>query len=39
MFREPPEAVAVLRTALEDEDPVVRQHAAWALGKARTGRV
>lgn len=25
------EAVAVLRNALEDEEPLVREHAAWAL--------
>jgi HEAT repeat protein len=25
------EAVAVLRTALEDEEPLVREQAAWAL--------
>ena len=32
---EPPEAaVAVLREALEDEDPLVREPAAWALGQA-----
>ena len=32
---EPPsEAVAVLQDALEDEEPVVREHAAWALGGA-----
>ena len=30
---EPPEAgVAVLREALEDPEPLVREHAAWALG-------
>jgi epoxyqueuosine reductase QueG len=29
---EPPEeGVAVLRDALEDDEPLVRQHAAWAL--------
>ncbi len=29
---EPPEAaVAVLRDALEDGEPLVREHAAWAL--------
>jgi epoxyqueuosine reductase len=27
----PEEAVAVLREALEDEEPLVREHAAWAL--------
>lgn len=32
---EPPEeAVAVLRQALEDEEPLVREHVAWALGRA-----
>jgi epoxyqueuosine reductase len=31
---EPPEeAVAVLREALEDEEPLVREHAAWALAR------
>ena len=31
-LEEPPEAaVAVLRDALEDEEPLVRQHARWAL--------
>jgi epoxyqueuosine reductase len=31
---EPPkEAVAVLRKAMEDEEPLVREHAAWALGR------
>ena len=25
------EALAVLRDALEDEEPLVREHAAWAL--------
>ncbi|HUG40518.1 MAG TPA: tRNA epoxyqueuosine(34) reductase QueG [Longimicrobiales bacterium] len=35
MQDEPPEeAVAVLREALEDEEPLVREHAAWALGRA-----
>jgi HEAT repeat protein len=35
MQEEPPEeAAAVLRDALEDEDPLVREHAAWALGRA-----
>jgi HEAT repeat protein len=29
---EPPEAaVAALRDALEDDEPLVREHAAWAL--------
>lgn len=27
----PEEAVAVLREAMEDEEPLVREHAAWAL--------
>ncbi len=27
----PGDAVAVLRDALEDEEPLVRQHARWAL--------
>ncbi len=32
---EPPEeAVAVLRDALEDEDPLVREHAEWAIAVA-----
>jgi epoxyqueuosine reductase len=32
---EPPEgAVAVLRGALEDEEPLVREHAAWAVERA-----
>ena len=31
---EPPEAaVAALREALEDPEPLVRKHAAWALGR------
>ncbi len=31
---EPPEeAVAVLREALEGDDPLVREHASWALGR------
>lgn len=29
----PDEAVAVLRQALEDPEPLVREHAAWALGR------
>lgn len=29
----PEEAVAALREALEDEEPLVREHAAWALGR------
>jgi epoxyqueuosine reductase len=28
--------VAVLRDALEDESELVREHAAWALGRVRT---
>mgnify|MGYP006201793747 CR=1 FL=1 len=32
---EPPqEAMAVLRNALESDEPLVREHAAWALGRA-----
>lgn len=35
---EPLEAVvAVLREALEDDEPVVREHATWALGRRRDG--
>jgi epoxyqueuosine reductase len=30
----PDEAVAVLREALEDEEPLVREHAAWALERS-----
>ena len=31
---QPPEdALAVLRDALEDEEPLVREHAAWALAR------
>jgi epoxyqueuosine reductase len=34
---EPPaDAVAALREALEDEESLVREHAAWALGRALT---
>jgi epoxyqueuosine reductase len=29
----PEEAVAVLGEALEDEEPLVRAHSAWALGQ------
>ena len=29
----PREALEVLRAALGDEDPLVREHAAWALGR------
>lgn len=32
-----PEAVPVLVAALEDEEPLVRGHAAWALGRIGTG--
>jgi epoxyqueuosine reductase len=33
---EPPEeAMSVLRDALEDEEPLVREHATWALERAR----
>ena len=33
MEGEPPEeAVAALREALEEDEPLVREHAAWALG-------
>jgi epoxyqueuosine reductase len=28
------DAVPVLRRALQDPDPIVREHAAWALEKA-----
>ncbi len=31
----PAEAVLVLRNVLEDEDPLVREHTAWALGQGR----
>lgn len=31
-----PEAVPVLEAALEDEEPLVRGHAAWALGRIGT---
>lgn len=30
----PEEAVAVLREAMEDAEPLVREHAAWALEQA-----
>jgi epoxyqueuosine reductase len=30
----PEEAVAVLRKALGDEEPLVREHAAWALERS-----
>ena len=33
----PAEAVGVLRDALEDESELVREHAAWALGRVRPG--
>ena len=29
------EAVPALRAALQDESPLVRSHAAWALGQIR----
>lgn len=33
---EPPEkAMEVLRQSLDDEDPLVREHAAWALRQVR----
>lgn len=32
----PPEALDVLRRATDDADPLVREHAAWALGRAGT---
>jgi epoxyqueuosine reductase len=32
-----PEAVPVLVDALSDEEPLVRGHAAWALGRIATG--
>jgi epoxyqueuosine reductase len=31
-----PEAVPALRTALTDDEPLVRSHAAWALGRIGT---
>lgn len=33
-----PEATAALVRALRDPDPVLRRHAAWALGRLGTGR-
>jgi HEAT repeat protein len=33
----PPEAVTVLAGALEDEEPLVRGHAAWTPGRIATG--
>jgi HEAT repeat protein len=37
-LEEPPEeAVAVLRDALDDERELVREHAAWVLGRASGG--
>jgi epoxyqueuosine reductase len=33
-----PEAVPVLAKALEDEEPLVRGHAAWALGRIGTAK-
>jgi hypothetical protein len=35
----PEEAVAVLRGALEDEEPLVREHAAWALQQVRNTKL
>ena len=32
-----PEAVPALAIALNDEEPLVRGHAAWALGRIGTG--
>jgi epoxyqueuosine reductase len=32
----PPEAVPALAVALNDEEPLVRGHAAWALGRIGT---
>jgi epoxyqueuosine reductase len=32
-----PEAVAVLTSALSDPEPLVRAHAAWALGRVGSG--
>jgi epoxyqueuosine reductase len=32
-----PEAVPVLVAALDDEEPLVRGHAAWALGRIVSG--
>lgn len=31
----PEEAVAVLREALDDDNPLVREHVAWALDRAK----
>jgi epoxyqueuosine reductase len=31
-----PEAVPVLSAALQDEEPLIRGHAAWALGRIGT---
>lgn len=31
---QPEEAVGVLRDARDDPEPLVRDHAAWALGRA-----
>lgn len=33
-----PDATAALERALSDPDPIVRGHAAWALGRLGTGR-
>lgn len=36
---EPPEeAVAALREAVEDDEPLVRGHAAWAVDRSSVGR-
>ena len=32
-----PEAVPLLAAALHDEEPLIRGHAAWALGSDRDG--
>lgn len=32
----PEEAVAVLQDALEEGEPLVQEHAAWALARARS---
>jgi epoxyqueuosine reductase len=31
------EDVDVLTRALDDEEPLVREHAAWVVGRVRTG--
>jgi len=33
-----PEAVPVLAAALDDDEPLVRGHVAWALGRIETGQ-